>query len=197
MGKKIAIGCGVLAVIGVIGVAVAIVNVPKIIKWAEEKMAEEEERQQFAETWNPPAKDVAPEKLFPAKVGNALRKSQDEAADIPDLRFDIKGQHATYDDGLYDVDVYVYQVTELEKEALFGRVQDIYDEGEGKSGMRQMTNMGYRMFYDSSEDDPSYLWFMKGWLFVFRTSSEDDLEPFIMAYLKGIEAEEPAGVEAR
>jgi len=57
--------------------------------------------------------------------------------------------------------------------------------------------MGYRCYYDSTGDDPSHLWYMKGWLFVFRSSSEDDLEPFIMAYLKAIASEEPAGVEAQ
>lgn len=197
MGKKLAIGCGVLAVIGVIGVAIAIVNVPKIIQWAEEKIAEEQARQQFAETWNPPAKDVAPVNLFPVQVGSAVRMSQDDKADISELRFDIKGQHATYRDDSYDIDVYVYQVTELEKETLFGRVKDLYDEGEGHQGARQITSLGYRLFYDSSEHAQSHLWFMQGWLFVFRSSSGEALEPFIMAYLKAIEAEEPTGVEGQ
>ena len=201
MAKKLAIGCGVVAVLGVIAVVALIILAPRMFEWAQEQIAvqiaEEEKRQQLAENWQPPAKSAGPETLFPAKVGDARLTSQDERAEIPDFRFDVKGRHAVYRVGSDDVDVFVYQVTALEKEALFRRVEDAYKRSEGGGGLRRITKMGYRCYYESPEHHQNHFWYLKGWLFVFRTHAAEDQEPFVMAYLKAVSAEQPAGVQPK
>jgi hypothetical protein len=195
MGKKLAIGCSIAAGAGVLVVVAVVALAPTAIQWAKAKIAEEQERQQLADQWQPPAANAGPETLFPAQAGGARLTSQDEQAAIPDLDFDLNGRHAVYRVGANDVEVFVYRVSELEKEALFQRVEDAYDKGEGK-GSRKLTKMGYRCYYASPEHR-HHLWFMKGWLFVFRTRATEDQEPFVKAYLKAVSARPPAETKTK
>jgi hypothetical protein len=190
MGKKILIGCGVTAFLGVLGIIGAIVFIgPKLFEWMNEQIAEEQKRQQLVDGWQPPAKESGPEILFPAEVGVARLRSQDEKAAIPVLKIDLKGRHAVYRVGAHDVDLFVYQVTNLEKEALFRRVEDVYRDDE--EGYKRLTKMGYRCYYGSSKHHQNHLWFLKGWLFIFRSDAGEDQEPFVKDYLTALGQPQP------
>jgi len=91
------------------------------------------------------------------------------------------------------VDVYVYQVNEFEKEALFRRVHNVYEEHH--EGLNRITDVGYRLYYSADQHGQSHLWCSKGWLFVFRTLSKADQGPFIRKYLNATTAREEQNLQ--
>lgn len=191
MNRKTAIffgvGCSSLIVISVI-VGIAVVSfVPKVFEWGGQQFSLEQERRQLADNWQPPEKNASPETLFPARVGNYELASHDEDAAIPEFRFDLNGRHAVYNSSASRIDVFVYQASELEKEALFQRVDDAYEEQAG--GFKRKTNMGYRLYYSSSRHHQNHFWWVKGWLLVFRTHDSDDRGPFVKDYLQTTSAQ--------
>ena len=155
---------------------------PKMFGWVEHVIAEETERQKLASDWQPPARDAGPDKLFPARIGEFELASHDDKAAIPEFKFDLPGRHAAYRSPQGQVDVFIYQVSELEREALLRRVDDAYESS--KAG-RRITKTPYRAYYSSPEFHQNHFWWMKGWLFAFRSRDEQDREPFVMAYLRG------------
>ena len=186
MHKKIVIlfgvGCGgIIVIVVIVGIA-AVSLAPKMFEWGKQQVALEQERQQLADSWQPPAEDASLEDFFPAKVANYNLDSRDENAAIPEFQFDLDGRHAVYQSDDSRIDVFVYHATELEKEALFRRVDDVYEEQEG--GFKLKTEMGYRLYYSSSQHHQNHFWWMKGWLLVFRTDDSEDREPFVKKFLQ-------------
>jgi len=182
----LAIGCSGFAVILVIGVIAIVYLVPNVFEWAGNQIELEKQRQALANKWQAPEDDASPETFFPAKVsGYGLVKHDTEAA-IPALRFDIPGWHARYRSGDSRMDVFVYQVTDLEREALFGRIEDISDEEENdeQSGSQFLILTGYRCYYRSTAHHQNHLWWMKGWLLVFRTEDSEGREGFVRTFLE-------------
>jgi hypothetical protein len=178
----LAIGCTGFTVILVIGV-IAIINlVPNVFEWAGNQIELEQQRKALARKWQAPKDDASPETFFPAKVsGYGLIKHDTEAA-IPALRFDIPGWHARYRTADSRIDVFVYQVTDLEREALFGRIEDCFDDED--SGSWGLFRSGYRCYYASTAHHQNHLWWMKGWLLVFRTEDSEDREDFVRTFLE-------------
>ncbi|MFT5301834.1 MAG: hypothetical protein ACI87E_002879 [Mariniblastus sp.] len=186
MQKKTAIvfgvGCGgVMLLVLIAGIAVVSLA-PKMFEWGKQQIALEQERKELADSWQPPAEDASLENFFPAEVANYKLASQDEDAAIPDFDFDLDGRHATYQSSDGQIDVFVFRATELEKEALFRRVSDVYEEQNG--GLKMKTEMGYRFYYSSSQHHQNHFWWTKGWLMVFRTNDSEDREPFVKKFLQ-------------
>jgi len=176
----IGIGCGLfLLLLITIGIALMLFA-PKAIQWAGEQMALEEARQQMISNWQPPSESA--EQFFPASINNFELESHDQNASIPALRFDIHGQHAVYHSSKDPIDVYAFEVNELEKEALFERVHDAYEDDQGS--LKSMTSLSYRMYYSSSENGIYHIWWAKGWLLVFKTPEDTDQAAFIKAYFR-------------
>ena len=145
MQKKIAIvfgvGCGsAILVVLIVGIA-AVLLAPKMFEWGKQQIALEQDRKELADSWQPPAEDASLEHFFPARVANYELGSRDEDAAIPEFNFDLDGRHVTYQSSDGRIDVFVFRATELEKEALFRRVGDVYEEQEG--GFKIKTEMGY------------------------------------------------------
>ena len=186
MQKKSAVWLGVafsvfiiLAV--VIGTA-AVKLTPTVIEWGKRQIENEQKRQELAETWQPPGEGASLDNFFPLRVANYELDSKDNKAGIPEFDFDLSGMHARYKSNGGRIDVYVYRTTELEKEALFGRVNRAYEKQEG--GVKIKTEMGYRMYYWSSQHRQNHFWWMKGWLLVFRSDDNEDREPFVKRFLQ-------------
>ena len=178
----LAIGCTGFTVILVIGVIAIVYLVPNAFEWAGNQIELENQRRALAKSWQAPEDDASPETFFPAKVsGYGLVKHDTEAA-IPALRFDIPGWHARYRSSESRIDVFVYQVTDLEREALFGRIEDTFDDQD--SGSKGLIRSGYRCYFSSTAHHQNHLWWMKGWLLVFRTEDSKDREDFVRTFLK-------------
>jgi hypothetical protein len=198
--KNVLIGCGVVVAVciaaAVIGIALLAPKFAKLKNLVEDELAKEDERQKVYNEWVPPVKDVKDaqglqeiddDTVFPPTVGNDKRTGTDDNAAVPELSISLKGKHATYQVGSDTVDVYVYLATEAEKQAIHNSIQSRYNQGKG--GSRRITSLGYRLFYESSEDGQNHLWSMKnGWFFVFRSTATEDKEEFVLAFLKAIDA---------
>ena len=181
------VGCGgAIVILVIIGISV-VTFVPKMFDWVGQMAAEEQERHALADNWQPPEKDTISESFFPPKVAGYNLGPQDKNSEIPELRIDQEGWHAVYSSGASQIDVYLYYVSELEKEALFGRVKEVYEDED--EGLKRITNLGYRLFYSSSLNHQNHLWWMKGWLLVFRTHDSEDREAFVKSFLEATSAE--------
>lgn len=182
MNKKVVLGCG-FGCIGVflIGGIVAAIFVPKILEWGKGQLEAETQRKSVVNAWNPP-ENATLDGFFPKIVGGYDLTSTDELAAIQDLNFDLKGWHAIYQSGGSKIDVFVYETTELEKEEMFGRVDEVFEKHNG--GFKSKTSLGYRMYYSSTAHHQNHLWWAKGWLFVFRTTDSKDRDPFVIEFLK-------------
>lgn len=190
MQKKVAIlfgvGCGGVIFLMIAGGIAAVLLAPKMFEWGQQQVALEQDRKEIADAWQPPAEDASLETFFPAGVANYELDSQGEDATIPDFGFDLDGRRATYRSNDSRIDVFVYRATELEKEALFRRVSDVYEEQEG--GFKRITETGSRLYYSSAQHHQNHFWWMEGWLLVFRTDDSEDQEPFVRKFLQASSA---------
>ena len=176
------VGCAgiVVLVFAVVVMSLAILA-PKMFRLGKEQMQAEQARRTIASSWVPPAVEFDAARFFPPQVGAYRLASHDGEASIPEFRFDLDGIRAVYASHDQQVRVHVYQASKLEKEALFRRMEDVWEDHDG--GMQRRTNVGYRLYYWSSKHRQNHFWWMSDWLIVFRTDRSEDLEPFIRAYL--------------
>jgi hypothetical protein len=185
----ITVGCGVVSAIVLVVVVSVVFLAPDISQWFQQLLREEGQRRSLADNWQAPADDASPETFFPPKVSDYTLSTHDTKADIPEIHFDIPGWHARYDSGQSQLDVFAYQVTDLEREALFGRIEKIADDDDDDDFDHDQDNRsvylfltGYRCCYKTSSDQ-FHLWWMKGWLLVFRTNDTKDCEDFVLEFL--------------
>lgn len=174
------VGCAITLALAIIVVGLAVSFVPNIRQWFFQQLAIEAQRQALVDNWQAPADDVSPGAFFPKKVANYQLSLHDTKADIPSIRFDIPGWHACYDSADSQIEVFAYKVTDLEREALFGRIEKLDDEEDAPSQMLVMTS--FRCYLKTSTHQ-QHLWWMKDWLFVFQTTDSQDREPFVRAFL--------------
>jgi hypothetical protein len=176
----VGIGCGIVLLLAVAAVIALLAFAPKVIQWSKNQFALEQTRQQWASDWQPPADSV--DQFFPAKIDVFELETRDQNSEIPEIRFDVEGDHAVYRSGEDKIEVFVFQANDLEKEALFGRVHETYEDSQG--GFKRITDVGYRLYYSSSQHGQNHLWWSKGVLLVFKTDSESDQEHFIETYFQ-------------
>jgi predicted Ser/Thr protein kinase len=150
-----------------------------------------------ARLWRAPPVDQLPLDFAKLTLPSATLVRQDELAAIEDLNVDMPGQHAVYrarDGG--EVDIFLYQASPLEREAIFRRVLAAVDrpekmpdgsfENEEKSAY---PNYPYRHLEGSAEGsyidyqhrwttltpgDSAVFWHDEGWLFVARSRTDAD-----------------------
>lgn len=186
MQKKTAILLGaafsvVIILLAIIG-TVTVKMTPSVLEWGKKQIDMEKERRALADGWQPPGEEAPRDNFFPDRVNGYELEAEDDKAVIPEFYFDLSGMHAIYRSNVSRIDVYVYRATELEKEALFGRVNRVYEKQAG--GVKIKTEMGYRMYYSSSQHHQNHFWWIKGWLLVFRTDDNEDREPFVKRFLQ-------------
>jgi hypothetical protein len=176
----VGIGCGIVLVLLIAAGVALVVFAPNLLNWANDQIAREQARQQWASDWQPPSDSI--DQFFPAKIETFELESRDQDASIQEFQFNIDGHHAVYQSPEDRIEIFVFEANDLEKEALFGRVHDAYEESQGS--YKRITDVGYRLYYSSSQHGQNHLWWSKGWLLVFRTLSDSDQERFIESYFQ-------------
>jgi hypothetical protein len=197
MWKRLAIGCSVLAALGVVAVVVLIAMFPKLFDWVREEVARELERKSVAAGWQAPASGATPEEIFPAQIDAYRLESAADGASVPELGIDARGAHATYASGAIRIEVYAFSVTKRQVDVLFERVKRANEDSEGGVGTRRWTMVdhgdGYtRCYVESPVLHQNHLWFTQDWLVVFRTQDSEDREDFVLSFFRtGVSSTEP------
>jgi len=186
MGKKILFGClATVALVMVVGVVVAVITVPRLYKLAREEissqMEKETARRKLSQTWKVPAKDAATDEVFPQEVAGYSRIAADQEAELTVFEFDPPGHHATYESGDREIDVFLYHVPNLERQALLRRMKDAYDVQGG--GMKARTELDYRA-YIYLNGTQYHVWWSGDCVVVVRAEMSEDQEGFVTDFLR-------------
>jgi hypothetical protein len=174
MNRNVAIGCASAFVLFAVVVVGAYFAIPKLVKKGaaafSEVMAEQTRLAEVEAQWRPPG--AAPDAAwFPEAFGDWRRVSVDATTGIPRLNIDRPTQHAVYQSAERTVEVDILAANDLEKDALVQRVQKALESG---SSSRMTTNLGNRVHVRLNGNDHTRLWWVQGWMFVFRAKGADD-----------------------
>ena len=183
------LGCGGLAVLLVLALCgVGAYFLPSAITGVQGMIAEEAKRIAFAQAWQPPADNVPANELFPDTVSEYKVVNRDPDPIASKFGIDLPGQHGKYSSSGAELDVFVFRTSQLEKEALFNRIEEATDDASYNSRTRFTTMNGDQLRF-SVRPPPTdgLLWWSKGWLFVFFTKNGHEPESFQQAYLKQIQ----------
>lgn len=193
MGNKTLSGCGIAILLLLLIVVIVVVSffvlAPKIVRWIEEETAKEQAWQEFALAWRPPPDNPGADWIFPAKVGEFQLVGYDKGATVPEFGIDIvPAHHAIYRTEQQEIEVNVYRVNKLEKEALYRRIGRSIEEGKYNNKITSCSPEYDRCEYTVAPPrQKGSLWWSRDWLFYFRTNQNDNLEPFIKLYLNAIQ----------
>ena len=188
MNRKVAIGCTVFFILAAVVVVAIGYYGPKLMKKGMsavgDAMAESARLGKFEADWQPPSAQ-ADAGWFPKEVGAWKLVSTEATPGIPKLNIERATQHAVYQSADASVEVDVIAANDLEKDALFKRAQDGLNTG---GGSRMTTNFGNRVHVRINGTEHTRLWWVKGWLFIFRSRGEDS-EKFMEELLGRMKAE--------
>jgi len=192
--KFVALGCTVILLLAVVWLLLA---VPRVIDRTKREVVKQKQWVALTKSWRPPAEDVGPDELFPVAVAGLELTAHDDQAAVPEFGIEIAGYHATYASEQGTFEVFVYRATELEKEALFGRVRDAIDEADtthrsiAPINLRLNDRKSSRLTYSfGPPDQRGVLFWSAGWLFLARTTNDVDAEAFLKSYLEAVNAPE-------
>ncbi len=198
MWKKLAIGCCVVAALGVAAVVFMISMFPNIFDFVREEVGKELERKSIAAAWQAPAEGATPERIFPVRIDDYRLESTAERVSVPELGIDDRGAHATYASGASRIDVHAFSVTKREADVLVERVKRAYEDGNGGS-LWTMVDLGEeytRCYVESPVLHQNHLWLTQGWLVVFRTQDSEDREDFVLAFFRtSVESKQTAPMD--
>lgn len=172
MNRKVAIGCTVVFILAAALIVAGGYYGPKLFKKGMsavgDAMAESARLGKFEADWQPPSAQMDAG-WFPKEVSAWKLVSAEPSPGIAKLNIDRAGQHAVYQSATASVEVDVLAANDLEKDALFKRAQDALSSG---SGSRMTTTFGNRV-HVRVNDEHTRLWWVKGWLFIFRARGAD------------------------
>ncbi|MEZ5328580.1 MAG: hypothetical protein R3F19_26345 [Verrucomicrobiales bacterium] len=184
MNKKVLLGCGLAVFLVLVAFAVVLVMFgTKVVNFASEIINESQDRS----SWIAPADGTSGEALFPATVGEANRRSIEKVADLAALSIRQDGEHGSYQMGNgAAVEVYAWRVAQSEVDAFFTSVGKAIDDGPYNLRTKVTVNRTSMRFRFSPPDTSGRLWFNKGWMFLFLTRDDIELEPLEDAYIKAV-----------
>lgn len=197
---KVFAGCGALTLAFLILFVAGIVwlvfkGLPKVINAVSAETKRQNDWAEVARVWKPPPADAGPDRLFPEAVAGLRLDHHDTEVDLRELGTDIAGKHAVYGEGATAVEVFVFRVTALKKEAVYQRAIEGPKAGETPPpGQASISGQNYRVLHGRSQDQLLWyhmsppdqkgaLWWNQGWLFVARSTTGGDPEPFLRQYL--------------
>ena len=192
-GRKalIGMGLGFLAIVSTI--ALQFVGGSRFVNWVIESGKAQFQREQqwwsLSSVWQAPPANASTDQLLPPKVNRFVRKSVDNKTSLPRLNIDLSGQHAVYESDNQTQEVYVWQASELEKEAIFSRIDDAIRDNEDDTGPSNLSmsygsppTQKYRWVIDLPEGNQQVaLWWGGDWLFL--SISTDDSDGFLRTLL--------------
>ena len=211
MNRKVLLGCGslILLVIAVIAIGIFVVA-PRMMEkgkgWLSAQMEESKHRTAIESAWQPPSQrpDAS---WFPTVVEKWTLRTSTDISTVPELQLDRPGRRGTYRGEKQDVEVIVIPVNDLERDGIFDRAAATLSEQSKRvfkgntehgsirietGGSQVTTRTPGRLYLRLNGDDHTRLWWIKDWLFVFRTVGPDDSDFFAEKYL---EAMRPAELE--
>lgn len=176
--------------------------------WLNAQVENTARRSAIESAWQPPS--LRPDATwFPAVVEKWTLQSSADISTLPELQLDRPGRRGKYRGEKQDVEVIVVPVSDLELDDVFNRAASALNAA-GKhvikggsdhssfhietSSSQMTTRTQGRLYLRLSGDDHTRLWWMKDWLFVFRTVGPEDPDAFAEKYL---EAMQPAELEKR
>ena len=146
---------------------------------------------ELALRWKPPPADVSTDDLFPKEIMGFDLVKVNAQADIADLNIHIQGRHAVYQAQDVVADIYAYQITELEKEAIFHRVKESISGAKNDSTNQASADLGLQSQYGAVERwslslnplvGDGEFWWDGSWLFLVRSESHTDR--FLLTYIE-------------
>ncbi|MDB6153710.1 MAG: hypothetical protein JWL90_2163 [Chthoniobacteraceae bacterium] len=216
MKQKILIGCGVVLLVIAVAIGTLVIASPYLVRrgkgWFTAQVAESKRLSAIENSWQPPAENVQ-ESWFPSKAGDWTRGAVFRVDSIPELDLPRPGVSGSYSNpNGRAVQVTIFAVNETEKAGL---IKTATDSLATKLGSRTTTHLnnhvtftvnnthsvitiGNRTHVVAGGNEHARLWWMNGWLFLFRSTGPDDpadfAEAFIssMPHLETAEAPEPA-----
>ena len=213
MNRKFVLGCAgvVLFMIGAIAIGVFVVA-PRLMQkgkgWLNAQIENTARRSAIESAWLPPSErpDAA---WFPGVVEKWALQSSTDITTVPDLQLDRPGRRGKYRGEKQDIEVTVIPVSDLELDGILNRAASALAE-QGKrviekrsenasfrietGGSQMTTRTPGRLYVRLKGDSRTRLWWIKDWLFMFRTVGPEDPDEFAEKYL---EAMRPAELEKR
>ena len=188
--------------VGAIAIAVMVIGqvkwgtliIDNIVDGVHKFIADQFSWKELSRRWKSPPDDVSTDLLFPEEVMGFELAEVNAQADIVDLNIHLPGQHAVYQAQNVVTDVCVYQITELEKEAIFHRVKERIADAKGDSDDQTEPDRTLQSQYGAVErwslslsplPGDGEFWWDGHWLFFVR--SKADTDSFMSAYLEKLE----------
>ena len=118
---------------------------------------------------------------------------------VPELQLDRPGRRGKYRGEKQDVEVTVVPVSDLERDGIFSRAESAFTESNKRviagnsehvsykiesSGSHVTTRTPGRLYVRLNGDNHMRLWWVKNWLFIFRTVGSEDPDAFADKFLE-------------
>jgi hypothetical protein len=151
--------------------------------------------------WLPPPSDAPQALLFPPQLEEYQLQEVDDQADRPALDIHQKGRHGHYQSDEHRLDLYIYHVSQLEKEAQYQHVINALEKQRGKGdthrslvagsplSSRLTYHLGDRVKGNATPRPRGVLWWNRGWLFMLQSEEAVDPEPLLLKYLERFKPE--------
>jgi hypothetical protein len=215
--KKLAIGCGIVAVLCALIIAGLIVAWPKIsgtaAGWFQEKMKEQENQAKFEAAWKPPTPQPS-EQWFPNEVADWKRTTYAPFHEVPELSStEAAGtaapptgpanpptqEHPLMKDGFgatyalngQEIEVKAIPATELEREGLMARAH-MFKPAPASGGPRSFFRRGNVLELKYGARERIYCRLLGDWFVFLHTLDGAELKPFAEAWLRAIDTQPAA-----
>jgi hypothetical protein len=181
--------------IGGIGILIVILAtayvVPKMVHSFRQALSQEEQRSTLLASWSVPKSDATASTVFPPRLGDLDRMEALDSDTHPALPPEKTGWGATYGVGPDAVRVWIFPVTQLEKEALTSRLQAYQSASVANTGYLGTTSsMNSTSTFPSrlrvSKSNPPFTleaWMPPNHMVIFESGQSDaSLEDFGSAF---------------
>ena len=205
MNKKFAGGCcGLIALAIVAGIAFGLFSVRHAFQrgksWIGAQIDDAKHRSAIESAWQPPtAKPDA--SWFPAAVDQWTLSISEDIAVVPELQLDRAGRRGKYRGEKQDIEATVVPVSDRERDGIFDRAASAFTESNKRvlsgntehssyriesTGSHVRTQTPGRLYLRINGESHLRLWWVKDWLFIFRTTGPEDPDVFADKFLESM-----------
>ncbi len=181
-------------VIGVIAIGVFVVA-PRVVEkgkgWLNTQIDESKRRNAIESGWQPPG-ERPDANWFPVAVDKWTLGVSESISTVPEILLDRPGRRANYRGEKQDCEVIVIPVSDLELQSVFDRAASALRTDTG--GSQMTTRTPGRLYVRTHGDRHTRLWWIRDWLFIFRTVGPEEPDAFAEKFL---ETMRPAELEKR
>jgi hypothetical protein len=189
--KKLAIGCGIVALLCAALIAGLMLAWPKIranvTGWVQEQTKTREEQEKLDAAWQPPTAEPGAQ-WFPEDVGGWKRSSAEPIHEVPEVSVTRDGYRAAYIQNGHQIEVKVIPVTELESDSLFERSAGFKPLPENR-GFTSSTSMGKIRQTKYGNGERLYVRLIRDWFVLMHTLDAAEITPFAEAWIHDIDTQ--------